>query len=98
MILQSGNTIKASIELPVATRHRRDVTKKLLIATLNQNKQTNFIYDYNKSTFLFYGESLVCHKQAYSIKFRNKLNKKSVERAVNAINVDIASRYDGLKT
>ena len=30
-----------SIELPVATRHRRDMTKKLLKATLNPNSQTH---------------------------------------------------------
>ena len=30
-----------SIELPVATRHRRDMTEKLLKATLNPNKQHN---------------------------------------------------------
>ena len=50
MILQWGNTIKVSIELPVATRHRRDMSEKLevlyypgseklLKATLNPNKQ-----------------------------------------------------------
>ena len=31
--------IKVSIELPAATRHRRDMTEKLLKATLNLNKQ-----------------------------------------------------------
>ena len=39
MILQWGSTIKVSLELPVATRHRRDMTEKLLKATLNTNKQ-----------------------------------------------------------
>ena len=39
MILQWGSTIKVSIELPVATRNRRDMTEKLLKATLNPNKQ-----------------------------------------------------------
>ena len=39
MILQWGSTIKVSIELLVATRHRRDMTEKLLKATLNPNKQ-----------------------------------------------------------
>ena len=37
MILQWGSTIKVSIELPVATRHCRDMTEKLLKATLNPN-------------------------------------------------------------
>ena len=32
--------IKVNIELPVATRHRLDMTEKLLKATLNPNKQT----------------------------------------------------------
>ena len=39
MILQWGGTKKVSTELPVATRHRRDMTEKLLKATLNPNKQ-----------------------------------------------------------
>ena len=39
MILQSGSTIKVIIELPVATRHRRDTAEKLLKATLNSNTQ-----------------------------------------------------------
>ena len=30
-----------STELPVATRHRRDMTEKLLKATLNQNTHTH---------------------------------------------------------
>ena len=39
MILQCDSTIKVSIELPVATRHRRDMTEKLFKATLNPKKQ-----------------------------------------------------------
>ena len=39
MILQWGSTIKVSIELPVATRHRCDMTEKLLQAMFNPNKQ-----------------------------------------------------------
>ena len=31
--------MNASIKLPIATRHRRDMTEKLLKATLNPNKQ-----------------------------------------------------------
>ena len=38
-IRQWGSTIKMSIELPVATRHRRDITEKLLKAVLDPNKQ-----------------------------------------------------------
>ena len=34
-----SSTIKRSIELPVATRHRRDMTEILFKATLNPNKQ-----------------------------------------------------------
>ena len=41
MILQVGSTIKVSIELPVATRHRRDMTEKLLKATLSPNTHTH---------------------------------------------------------
>ena len=40
-VLQWGSTIKVGIELPVATRHSRDMTEKLLKVTLNQNKHTN---------------------------------------------------------
>ena len=40
MILQWGGTIKVSTELPVATRHRRDMTEKLLKAMLNPNTHT----------------------------------------------------------
>ena len=40
MILQRGSTVKLSIEVPASTRHRRDITEKLLKVTLNQNKQT----------------------------------------------------------
>ena len=39
MIFQWGSTIKVGIELPAATRHRRDLTEKLLEAALNPNKQ-----------------------------------------------------------
>ena len=39
MILQWGSTVKVSTELPVVTSHRRDMTEKLLKATLNPNKQ-----------------------------------------------------------
>ena len=38
-VLQWGSAIQVSIERPVATRHRRDMTEKLLKATLNPNKQ-----------------------------------------------------------
>ena len=37
MILQWGSTIKVSIELLVASRNRRDMTEKLLKATLKPN-------------------------------------------------------------
>ena len=33
--------MKVSTELPVATRHHRDMTEKLLKVTLNMNKQTS---------------------------------------------------------
>ena len=33
--------MKVSTELPVATRHRRDMTEKLLKATLNPNTHTH---------------------------------------------------------
>ena len=41
MILQWGSTIKVSIELPVTTRHCRDMTEKLLKAMLNLNTHTH---------------------------------------------------------
>ena len=41
-----------SIELPVTTRHRRDMTEKLLKATLNPNSHTHThsINQHNQST------------------------------------------------
>ena len=39
MILHWGSTIRVSIELPVSTRHHRDMTEKLWKAMLNPNKQ-----------------------------------------------------------
>ena len=43
VIFQWGSTLKVSIELPATSRHRRDMTERLLIATLspNKTKQTN---------------------------------------------------------
>ena len=43
-ILQWGSTINVSTGLAVATRHRRDMTEKLLKATLNQNIYTCIIW------------------------------------------------------
>ena len=40
MILKRGST-KTCALLPVATRHRSDMTEQLLKATVNKNKQTN---------------------------------------------------------
>ena len=40
MIFQWGSTLKVSTELPTTTRHRRDMTERLLKATLSPN-QTN---------------------------------------------------------
>ena len=37
--LGHDSTIKVSTELSVATRHRRDMTEKLLKVTFNPNKQ-----------------------------------------------------------
>ena len=53
MILQWGSTIKMSIEIPVATRHCRDMTENLLKATLKSDKQQHFnniwsFYRHNK--------------------------------------------------
>ena len=48
MILQWGSTIKVSIELPATTRHRRNMTEKLLKATLNPNKHTHIKPPYPK--------------------------------------------------
>ena len=48
MILHWGSTIEVSIELPVATRHRRDMTEKLLKATLNPNEQQQQLRDKEK--------------------------------------------------
>ena len=48
MIFQWGSTLKVSIELPVTSRHRRDMTERLLKATLSPNqtnKQTKTYHD-----------------------------------------------------
>ena len=55
MILQWGSTLKVSIELPVATRHRRDMTEKLLKATFNPNTHTHTYNDpkfYNRQVWI----------------------------------------------
>ena len=41
MIFQWGSTLKVSIELPVTSRHRRDMTERLLKATLSPNQTNN---------------------------------------------------------
>ena len=71
MILQWGSTIKVSTELPVATRHRHDITEKLLKATLNLNSHTTSkpVYGGNYS------------HEAVTLKTRSrspKLNKLSI--------------------
>ena len=45
MILQWESTSKVSIALPVSTRHCRDMTEKLLKATLILNKQQHQLED-----------------------------------------------------
>ena len=47
MIFQWGSTLKVSIELPVTSRHRRDMTERLLKATLSLNQT-------NKQFFFFF--------------------------------------------
>ena len=42
--VRQHSKIKMSIELPVTSRHRRDMTERLLKATLSPN-QTNKHYD-----------------------------------------------------
>ena len=42
VIFQWGSTLKLSIELPATCRHRRDITERLLKATLSPN-QTNIL-------------------------------------------------------
>ena len=51
-ILQWGSTIKVSIELPVASRHRRDMTEKLLKVTLNPNTHTHTHTHFRMTSFL----------------------------------------------
>ena len=41
VIFQWGSTLKVRIELPATFRHCRDMTERLLKATLSPNKQTN---------------------------------------------------------
>ena len=49
MILQWGSTNKVSIELPATTRHRSDMTEKLLKAMLNPNTHTHFLLAWKAS-------------------------------------------------
>ena len=42
MIVQWGSTLKVSIELPATSRHGRDMTERLLKATLSPNQTNNF--------------------------------------------------------
>ena len=51
MILQWGSSIKLSIELPVATRHRRDMTAEWLKEMLNPNKQQQQLPLYRRKAF-----------------------------------------------
>ena len=53
MILQCCSTIKVSIELPVTTRYRRDMTEKLVKATFILNKQ----HQQHKGCALYTGHS-----------------------------------------
>ena len=46
MLLQWRSTIKVSTELPVTTRHPRDMTETLLKATLNPNNNNKCFYMY----------------------------------------------------
>ena len=43
-----------STELPVATRHRRDMAEKLLKATLNPNKQQLNVYEFQQYQAVYY--------------------------------------------
>ena len=86
MILQRGSTIKVSIELPVATRHRRDMTEILLKATLNPNSHTQlilpqnfFIYFYQSQIFisaLFVNKNLLSYSGLFFSKLQQKFSFK----------------------
>ena len=41
VIVQWGSTLKVSIELPATSRHRRDMTERLLKGTLSPNQTNN---------------------------------------------------------
>ena len=43
MIFQWGSTLKVSIELPVTSRHHRDMTERLLNAMLSPNQTNNHV-------------------------------------------------------
>ena len=52
-VLQSASTLKVTIELPVATRHRRNMTEKLLKAMLKRTStQTVSLMIPGKNDFL----------------------------------------------
>ena len=53
VIFQWGSTLKVSIELPATSRHRRDITKRLLKAMLspNQTKPSDVCTESSLGTF-----------------------------------------------
>ena len=73
-----------SIELPVATRHRRDMTEKLLKATLNPNKQQQ----QHKGCAHYAGHSRLTNR---TLRFDSNVLSSSVlrDRAIVDLNVCI---------
>ena len=69
MILQCRNTIKVSIELPVTTRHRRDITEKLLKATLTRtnNENTKDVPIIMELFIMIVYTQQICNISAYNI-------------------------------
>ena len=69
MILQWGSTIKVSTELPATTRHRSDMTEKLLKAMLNPNTHTH------KLTYIYFIRSVFVTQWSIipSIKFIHQI-------------------------
>ena len=66
MILQWGSTLKVSIELPATSRHhrRRDMTERLLKATLSPNQTNKLIHRHIRKQMQYTSQALTSKKRA----------------------------------
>ena len=94
MILQWGSAIKVSIELPVANRHRRAMTEKLMKATLNPNTHTHT--SATKRARQFWGWELGRSVSQISILFTSFLSALFLMRRHHFAHLSMAFSWDTL--